>query len=63
MVRWGQTKSTTLADTRSRLAHAGIDVFAAVLNDVDFERHRKYGYGGYAGAYSQSAGYAYAKQS
>ncbi len=61
VVRWGQTKSTTLADTRERLAHAGIDVIAAVLNDVDFERHRKYGYGGYAGAYSR--GYSYAKQS
>lgn len=48
VVRWGQTTEDVLGDTLEQLDTLGVAISATVINDVDFRRHRKMGYGGRA---------------
>lgn len=48
VVRWGQTTEDELNDSLARLETEGVRVSATVINDVDFQRHQRLGFGGRA---------------
>jgi succinoglycan biosynthesis transport protein ExoP len=48
IVRWGKTTEDVLRDALERLDSLNLPISATLMDDVDFRRHRKLGYGGYA---------------
>jgi Mrp family chromosome partitioning ATPase len=48
VVRWGKTTDDQLYDSLGRLETFGLEVSATVINDVNFRRHQRLGYGGQA---------------
>ena len=52
VVRWGQTTEAVLRDAKETLERNGVSVTATLINDVNPNKHRNYGYGGYVHYYS-----------
>ena len=48
VVRWGKTRLEEMQDAFEKLQMHGIEATATMINDVDLDKQRKYGYGTYS---------------
>ncbi len=48
VIRWGRTRVEELQDAFEKLDMHGIEATATLVNDVDLDKQRKYGYGTYS---------------